>query len=226
MQASREETTSFLSILRRLGGFLAIALAGLAISHFTPHGDLLTVDGITRLAGRMGRWGVVVILLAGVLTPLAFLPRWPIACLAGFLYGVTWGTVLSTVASAGGAWLHFALSRSLLAPLMDRLRHRYRLDRYHIPPDKEFLALFLLRAFPLSSFVATNLLAGMLKLDGRRFLAASLLGMIPSSLMYAAWGKLMKKPSADFYLLAVASLVVIVVGAVLAQKVLRRWRAD
>lgn len=211
------------SAVKRLGLFLLIALAGVAVSHFTHLGDYVSAGSMAELAERMGPHGVSIIVLAGVLTPLMFLPRWPIAFLAGLLYGVVWGTLLATVASAGGAWLHFMLSRTLLAPASERMRRRLKLEHLNIPRDKQFITLFLLRAFPLSSFVATNVLAGALKLSRSRFILASFLGMLPSSLMYAAWGKVMKQPEPHFYGLAVLAVILIVGGAVLAQRYLRPW---
>jgi len=209
--------------LRGVGIFLLVAALGIAVVHFLPGGSFLTAEGITKLADGLGAWGPAVIVMAGVTTPLLFLPRWPIAFLAGLLYGVAAGTFLATAASTLGAWLHFSLCKKLLAPAADRLRRRYKIEKYNIPRDKEFLAIFFLRAFPLSSFVATNLLAGALKMEPRRFVIASFLGMIPSSVMYAAWGKLLKKPSGEFYAVALASLVFIVLGTLLAQKAVHSW---
>lgn len=205
--------------VRRLGLFLLVAVLGLVISHTTRVGDLLSVDKMTHWATRLGPRGPLYLLLAGLITPLMFLPRWPIAFLAGLLYGVSWGTALAVVASTGGAWLNFWLSRTLLAPMSDRLRKRYRIEHLTVPRDRQFLVLFTLRAFPLTSFVMTNLIAGALKLSRSRYLGATFLGMIPSTVLYASAGKLMKKPDPHFYVFAGIALVLMVVGAVVA----RRW---
>lgn len=214
----QEVRSGALGAVRRLGLFLVVAVAGACVSHATHLGQWLNVEAMTDLAARLGPRGPIYLLLAGLLTPLLFLPRWPIAFLAGLLYGVCWGTVLATVASSAGAWLHFLLSRTLLAPMSDRLRRRYRIEHLTIPREKQFVVLFVLRAFPLSSFVMTNLLAGALKLSRSRYILATVLGMIPSTVLYAAWGKLMKKPDPHFYVLAVLALLVIVAGAVLGQR--------
>lgn len=209
--------------MRRLALFLLVAVAGVVVSRYTHLGSYFNAASVRELADRMGPHGVGIILAAGALTPLLFLPRWPIAFLAGLLYGVGWGMVLATVASTIGAWLHFLLSRSLLAPASERAKRRFGLEHVTIPRDKQFLALFLLRAFPLSSFVATNLLAGALKLSRSRYLAATFLGMLPSSWMYAAWGKLMKQPDPHFYGVAVLALVLVIAGAIGAQRYLAPW---
>ena len=139
------------------------------------------------------------------------------------LYGLWWGTLLPTFASTLGAWLQHGLSRSLLAPATARLKTKYRLDRLHVPHEREFLFIFLLRAFPLSNFVLTNLMAGALNMRAGSYVTASFLGMIPSSLMYAMAGKLMKKPAAGFYYAALALLAVFVACAWLAQRYVQPW---
>jgi uncharacterized membrane protein YdjX (TVP38/TMEM64 family) len=211
---------------KRLGLFLAIAGVGLLISHFTPRGSKLDVEQITAFAQRLGNWGPAVIIILGIVTPLLFIPRWPLAFLGGLLYGVVWGTLLATFASALGAWLHFTLSASLLAPFSDRLRKKFKIEHFVVPEHKEFTAILIMRAFPLSNFVATNLIAGALRMNRTKFVIASFLGMIPSSAMYAAWGKLMKKPSPHFYIVALASLVVIVIGTVFAEKLIHKWQGQ
>ncbi len=210
--------------IKRLGVFLLIAAAGLLISHFSPHGGRFDVEAISAVAGRWGAWGPAIIIVAGLLTPLLFIPRWPLAFLGGLLYGVIWGTLLATFASTLGAWLHFSLSQTLLAPVSDRLRRKFNIERFVVPPHKEFSAIFIMRAFPLSNFVATNLIAGALRMNRSKFVAASFFGMIPSSFLYASWGKLMKKPSSSFYIVAVVSLVLIIVGTVVAERTIHRWQ--
>jgi uncharacterized membrane protein YdjX (TVP38/TMEM64 family) len=211
------------SAVRRLGLFLVVAAVGLVISHTTQVGDLLSVEKMTGWADRMGPRGPLLIVAAGLITPMLFLPRWPIAFLAGLLYGVIGGTALAVVASTGGAWLNFWLSRTLLAPMTDRLRRKYRIEHLTVPRERQFLVLFILRAFPLTSFVMTNLIAGALKLSRSRYIAATFLGMIPSTVLYASAGKLMKKPDPHFYAVAGLALVLMVVGAVAARRWVQPW---
>lgn len=206
--------------LRGLFIFLALALIGLAVGYFTPLRDYLDTESIRQLADRLGYWGPVVLLVIGTLAPVLFLPRWPVCFLAGLLYGVVWGSLLANVAGVLGAGLHFLVARRLLADSSKRVLNTWSLDPDRIPGDKAFLVIFLLRAFPLSNSAATNVLAGALKISWVSYLAATFLGMIPSTVMYASWGKLMKRPGPEFYYLAVALVGFIVLGAYLARRFL------
>ena len=195
------------------------ALLGLS----RPVRDALALHNIETVALSLGAWGPLLLVALGALTPLLFIPRWPICFVAGLLYGVAWGALLSTAASLPGAWLQFALARNLLARTATRLISRSRLARVTISPERTFLGIFLLRAFPLSNFVATNLFAGALKLRTRPYLIASFLGMIPSSLMYAAWGKFAKKPSWQFLALAVLCMLTVAAAYLAAARRSPRW---
>ena len=219
----KEEQNSPLTGVKRLSAFVIISILGILATCFTPVGRYFTVDNISRVAETLGLWGPVILFVAGIVSPLLFIPRWPIAFVSGLLYGVVWGTVLANVSSVCGAWLHFALAKTLLAPLSARLLRKYNMDPRSVPREKVFALLFFLRAFPLSNFVATNRFAGALKIPSRNFLLASFLGMIPSTIMYAAWGKLMKKPSGWFYALAAATLALIIWGTIVAHKKLQPW---
>ena len=208
---------------RELFLFLLLAVAIIMASLFTPVGEFFKMEHIEQGAQDMGPWGPSILVFAGLLTPLLFLPRWPIAFVSGLLYGVVWGTLLATVASTLGAMLHFALAKGLLSPMSDRLRKRYGITSAPVPRDKAFLVLVFLRAFPLSNFVATNLLAGAMKIHFGTYVVASFVGMIPSTLMFAAWGKLLKKPSPSFGVLAVATVLFIAIGTWVAKKRFYPW---
>jgi uncharacterized membrane protein YdjX (TVP38/TMEM64 family) len=212
------------AVFGRLGVFMAVAVMALVATHFTPAGEYFSIDAMTTLSGRLGAWGPVLLVGLGIVTPLMLIPRWPIAFVGGLLYGVFWGTVLATCSSAIGALVHYYFSRSMLSPASDKIRAKMHWAGPGIPKDKQVLAMFLLRAFPLSSFVATNMMAGALGLHSGRYFYGSLLGMIPSSLMYAAWGKLMKQPSPWFYAVAALSLLLVIVGALYGRKFLHAWQ--
>jgi uncharacterized membrane protein YdjX (TVP38/TMEM64 family) len=209
--------------IKRLAGFIVLATLCLVIGYFTPLRDYFTVDAIQGFAKRLGVWGPAVLAAAGIITPLLFIPRWPIAFVGGALYGITEGSIIANVASTIGAYLSFLLARTLLRPMAEKLRRKYGIHAAAAAPGKVFWVLFLLRAFPLSNFVATNLLAGAMQIRTGTYLAASFLGMIPSTLMYAAWGKLVKKPEPVYYVLAVGILIVLLVGTLVAQRRFMPW---
>jgi uncharacterized membrane protein YdjX (TVP38/TMEM64 family) len=219
----RPEARSFRQSVVRVVGFGLFAALLVWASLCRPVREFFSFEHIRQTTDALGALGPLAIVAFGIVSPLLFLPRWPLAMVAGLLYGVTRGVLLSTFASALGALLQFYLARSLLAGLAARLIARSRLAGMTIRPDKTFAAIFLLRAFPFSNFVATNLLAGAMRLHVVSYLAASFLGMLPSSYMYAACGKFMKNPSPIFLLSAFACVTLIAAGTIVTRRHWSRW---
>lgn len=209
-------------VLRKLLVFVLLSVGFIAIGSYPPLRAHLRPEELDRTIEGLGWLGPLLLLVLGAISPLLMLPRWPLAVVSGLAYGVFWGSCLANTASLVGAWLQYLMARSTLAHMATRLisgnRWRHLLEsQKHV-----FLFLFLFRAFPLSNFVVTNLMCGSLRVPLRTYLAASALGMIPSTVLYAAWGKLTLKPSGGFVFLAFFTLAFIVLGTVLARRFLLR----
>lgn len=172
----------------------------------------LKMASIQAFALRSGWLGWAVVAAVGLFSPLLFLPRWPVAVVAAMLYGVGWGSLLANASSTAGAWLQYRLVNSTLSRQTDRLLGRSRWSHLLHDPDNQFAGLLILRAFPLSNFVATNIVAGMVRVPQRTYVIASFLGMIPSTVMYAAWGKTVREPSRPFQMLIGLMLVFLIAG--------------
>lgn len=213
----RENPTA---VWRGLLTLLTVAGIALLAVHATELGGAFTMDGVRALAAELGWWGPLALAGLGLVMPLVLLPRWPIAFSAGLLYGIVWGTALALPIGVMGAWLHYRLARGLLGGMADRWRQRSMLGRLNTRPAHWFWVLFLLRCFPLSHSGATNLIAGSLRVPQAAFIGSAILGMLPSTAMYASWGKLMKKPDPWFYGVAVALLIAFAGFTAIAQ---RRW---
>lgn len=208
---------------RRLLPFAVLSLLFLGLGLLPGVRAHLRADALRDAARGLGPWTPLAIALFALVSPLAFVPRWPVAFVCGLLYGVGWGSVLANLASTLGAWLHFRLARRAFGATAARLLPRAARWRDALSdPRTAFTALFLLRAFPLSNFTATNLLAAALGLPGRVYLGATFLGMIPSTLLYAALGKLLRRPSPGFAALVAALCVFLALGTLLARRRLGR----
>ena len=208
---------------RRLLPFAALSLLFVALGLLPAVRSHLRADALRDAARSLGAWTPLAIALFAVVSPLAFVPRWPVAFVCGLLYGVGWGSLLANLVSTLGAWLHFRLERHAFGSAAARRLPRAPRWRAALSdPHTAFTALFLLRAFPLSNFTATNLLAAALGLPGRVYLGATFLGMIPSTMLYAAWGKLVRQPSAGFYALVAGLCVFLVAGTLLARRLFSR----
>ncbi len=192
--------------------FLGFAIVAVLVGRHPAVRQYLSEESIKAWVERLGVWGPLALLGLSLALPFLFLPRWPVGFVAGTLYGIVAGTLIGTAMGTLGAMVHFALSRRLFKTIGERMRKRFQLpDR--MENRKAVPLIFGLRAFPLSNNGLTNLLAGAINMRLLPFMAATFLGMVPSTLMYAAWGKLMRKPSPGHTALAVGLVVILVLGA-------------
>lgn len=198
--------------------FVAVSLLFVAIGLIPGVREQFRPAAIRDFALRLGPWAPLAIALFAIASPLAFIPRAPIAILCGFLYGVGWGGLLANVVSTLGAWIHFRFARHAFGRAAAHHPLTARWQRALENPRTAFLALLLLRAFPLSNFTGTNILAGALGMRGRVYLTATFLGMIPSTFFYACCGKLVRHPTREFYLLLGGLFVLLFLGTLLARR--------
>ncbi len=198
--------------------FAGLVVAGILISTLTPIRHMLTVENIQQFAKTIGWWGPAVLFFYGLLGPILFLPRWPVCFLGGMLYGIVIGSILANFATAAGAFLHYLTSHYLVSPSSSKLLLRLKIDPDKLTSSRLFWLILMLRVFPLSNSAATNVLAGALRMKKTSYLLSSFLGMIPSSILYASWGRLMRKPEPKYYFFAVGFLILLSVGTMLVRK--------
>jgi len=203
--------------------FLLFAIAAILVSVLTPLGSYFNTEHIRALTYELGYWGPVALVGVSLVAPFFFLPRWPIAWVAGLLYGIYLGTTLAVLACTLGAIVNYALARSLLAKSANRAMHKFGINEGQLSDKRLFYLFFFLRAFPFSNYVATNLLGGALKVPMRVFVASTVIGSIPSTLMYASWGKIAQERSSSVSLVAMVSLVFIICICLVAKRYFLPW---
>jgi len=203
---------------------LALHAAVLVVLVATPLHDSIDEESVKGFVQRTGWYGPAVLLVLCGVTPLAMMPRWPLAMAGGVLYGTLLGGVLANVGSAAGAVVGFLFARYMARMFIVRRlgRHRDAFDR--ITDRYGVRILIALRAIPFTSNPMTNALAGVSKMRLWPYAAASFVGMIPSSFMYAFMGKVAKKPDRGLLLLfGVVFVVFSVATLTLGQRLMRRF---
>ncbi|MBC5825767.1 MAG: TVP38/TMEM64 family protein [Candidatus Eremiobacteraeota bacterium] len=106
----------------------------------------------------------------------------------GFLFGVPLGAALSVIGAMAGASLLFLIARSAFGdvlreragPFLARMADGFRRDA--------FSYLLFLRLVPAFPFWAVNLAPALLGMRFPPFVAATALGIIPGTTVYAAFG--------------------------------------
>jgi uncharacterized membrane protein YdjX (TVP38/TMEM64 family) len=140
-----------------------------------------------------GLSGEALFLVLGMLTTAAGMPRQAVAFLGGYAFGAWLGTALGLAAQMLGCILSFFWARLVGQGWAERrlagrfgaqLRPLVATLRAH--PFQSALAL---RLFPVGNNLALNLLAGLSGIAALPFLAASALGYLPQTVVFALLGK-------------------------------------
>jgi uncharacterized membrane protein YdjX (TVP38/TMEM64 family) len=107
---------------------------------------------------------------------------------AGAIFGVVWGVVLVSFASAIGATIAFLIARTLLGDWVQK-----RFGQHLEPINRGFEAegsfyLFTLRMVPLFPFFVINLLMGLTRIGVAQFYLVSQIGMLAGTILYVFAG--------------------------------------
>jgi len=172
----------------------ALAIVGLVLIYFAggPHRVLALVgEQGDKLHGLVARFGVgaalvFIVAYAALMTTL-WVPAWPCTVTAGFLFGLWPGALCALAGATLGATAVFALARRGLSgvtrradPFVRRFESGFR--------RSAFSYLLALRLVPFIPFNAVNVLSGIVGMRLGTYVLATVLGMVPSTLIYASFG--------------------------------------
>lgn len=194
---------------------LALVAAGIVLAW---RGGLLALlsrrEELQRLVEGLGPWGPVAIVGFQVLQVLlAPIPGQITSLVAGYLYGVLWGTVLCMVGLVLGTAIAMGLARRYGRPLVERLvpaEALARLDGYlERRGPLAFLLIFLLPFLPDD---VTAFAAGLSSLRLSQLLLLATVGRAPGVVVAALLGARAGELGAgEIVALVVATLVLLVV---------------
>lgn len=140
-----------------------------------------------RVRGH-GLNGALLFLFMGAVFTAVGLPRQIIAFLGGYAFGVGLGTLLGTLAALLGCAASFAyarlMARSLLAARLGQRAQRFDRFIHHHP----LTMTVLVRLLPVGNNMLTNLAAGVSSIRPLPFLAGTLVGYLPQTLVFALVG--------------------------------------
>lgn len=175
----------------RLGFLVVAVIAGIVlIARSLPLADLaLSVAADLRDRGWVGVVGFVVLY---VCADVLMVPGALLTVAAGFTYGAWAGMAISSPASVLAASIAFLLARSALRERIRRWLEstpHFEAVRASIA-ENSLVVILLLRLSPLVPFNVINYALGLTEITLGRYVAASFVGMLPGTWLYAYVGSL------------------------------------
>jgi uncharacterized membrane protein YdjX (TVP38/TMEM64 family) len=173
-------------------GFIAVAIG--ALFYFDPqrvfevvkaNRDQLLEFTEANYSVAVGLFIVAYCVVAGFSLPVGAV----MTVAGGFLFGAVFATLYVNVGATAGATLAFLVARYLLRDAMEQKFGKW------IGPFQEgfgknaFSYLMTLRLIPLFPFFVVNLVSGLTRVNISTYIAATALGIIPGSFVYAYAGR-------------------------------------
>ncbi|MBA5871961.1 MAG: TVP38/TMEM64 family protein [Nitrospira sp. CR2.1] len=170
---------------------------GIAAFFYFDLGRYLSLDGLKSNRDHLLAFTDANYTLAVALFIIAYcivvglsLPGGAIMTLAGgFLFGSVWGTLYVNVGATVGATLAFLVARYLLRDWVER-KFGSRLGAIQDGFARNaFSYLVTLRLIPLFPFFLVNMVSGLTRVSVGTYVAATSLGIIPGSFVFAYAGR-------------------------------------
>jgi uncharacterized membrane protein YdjX (TVP38/TMEM64 family) len=205
--------------------FLLLAIFGLTayvLSIPSVKQELFDINRTRALILGRGFTGTLLFVLISGLAVGLGVPRLWVSALAGGLFGAFAGTCVGQLASILGAIITFYVSRYLLRSIViRRMPERFRVwyDRFN---RHGFFWLFYIRLFPFANATVTNIVGGVSQVSFKTFLAATFLGYLPETVIFAMFGSSAAKQNWLQFAIAFTLLLLFLAGERLWQRSRRK----
>ncbi|MBI5250425.1 MAG: FAD-containing oxidoreductase [Desulfomonile tiedjei] len=169
--------------------FLLLIVSGLAISLFLLPFKQYVV-AVLEWTKDLGVWGPIFLAGFYVLAAVLFLPGSVLTLGAGFLFGVPAGLATVWIGANLGACAAFLVGRTIAREwVAQKVKGNAKFAAIDEALGREgFKVVLLLRLSPVFPFDLLNYALGITKVSFRNYALASLIGMVPGTLMYVYFG--------------------------------------
>lgn len=149
----------------------------------------LSPDTLAQWLGSQGAAGpLLLVLLMMIAVVVGPIPTLPVSATAGLAFGIGMGTVVAAAGALSGALAAFWIARCLGREIICRRFPDHPVLARDGSQRYLTLAIFLTRLIPLFSFALISYAAGVTAINTWRFTLATLIGMLPMTLVFVSLG--------------------------------------
>jgi uncharacterized membrane protein YdjX (TVP38/TMEM64 family) len=203
---------------------LIVALVGATVYLFMTEEELFHNPQLIKVEVlRWGAWGPIIFMLLYAFGPSLLVPGAVMTLAAGLAFGTVWGSVYSVIGADIGAVIAFGAGRFLGKNFVTSMFSGGRFTEFLEKIARNgFQIILYLRVFPIIPYNALNLLAGASPIKFKDYFWASMIGMVPGTILFAFLGNELWHPTSARFILA---LVLIAVSFACGE-IYRRTRID
>src|SRR5699024_7485445 len=161
------------------------------VQHFTNKGFAILTSGndqrINQWIGQFGFWGPLVIILAMIIQMFLIVIPSPILIGVAVLgYGPFWGSIIAVLAIAAASTVGYIIGAYLGPPFVEKMLGSSTKNKVEEAINHYgFWAVIVIRLNPFLSDDAISFIGGTLKMSYLKFMAATIIGIIPLTLFIA-----------------------------------------
>jgi uncharacterized membrane protein YdjX (TVP38/TMEM64 family) len=200
---------------------ILVILIGSAVYFLAAHREWFDDPKmVKREVISWGVWGPIVYMLLYAIGPSFLVPGAVMTVAAGLAFGVWWGSLWSLLGADAGAIVAFGAGRFLGRSFVERtMGTRLQSTLKRLERNGFFLTLYL-RLVPVIPYNAFNLLAGASPIRFGDYFWASVIGMIPGTVLFALLGDALWEPRSPRFFIALGLIGCCFAGG----ELYRRWK--
>lgn len=168
----------------------------------------------------LGAWGPIAYILLYAVGPSFLVPGAVMTIAGGLAFGAFWGAIWSLAGANLGALIAFAAGRFLGKSFVEGIIGKRFQHLMQSLVRNGFYVILYLRLVPVIPYNALNLLAGASPITFRDYLWATLIGMIPGTVLFAFLGDALWHPTSPRFFVAIGLIVCCFAGG----EAYRRWK--
>lgn len=211
---------------RRFLILLGLMLGPLAITGWAHFTGRLTAEDLEALVAAGGMWSPLLFVLIASVAPLVWVPRMMTSIVAGALFGFWAGAALALLGGVGGAlagyWLGHSLGHDFV---MKKIGPRGKAIADFLA-RRGLIAIALGRISPVTNCEAISLGSGLIGLPMRVYVPSTIIGMLPGSLLYSAFGSSVVAQDDSWTGVALSILVALLMTAGTGWWLWIMWKKD
>ena len=175
------------TIVRGLFFIAALLVIGFALRS-GGFGGIFDQEWIDIHVRGWGQTGELIYLVGAAIFVALGLPRQVVSFLGGYAFGFNLGACLALAATAIGCAISFSFSRFVGRGFISKQFPRRIKNADLFLKENTFVMTLLVRLLPIGSNFITNLVAGVSSARATPFVAGSIFGYIPQTIIFALLG--------------------------------------
>ncbi|GEL76954.1 TVP38/TMEM64 family membrane protein YtxB [Tenuibacillus multivorans] len=199
-----------------------VSIIAFVIVLFSFHQRLFDIspEDIRTLIYTAGWFAPLFYIFLYLLRPLVLFPASIFSIVGGLAFGAIMGSVLALIGATGGAIVAFLISRRFGE---DNFKHKKVLELMNKFETKGFYYVLLLRFLPVVNFDLISYGAGLSKVSLKDFVKATVIGIIPGTLIYNLMGaSLVESDKSTMIWVGVLYLIVVVGPIIWKSNIMKR----